>query len=77
MYFLSHFFNFLLCLSISFLGTFGAGGVGLTLTAASTIILNDRPWTPGDAVSLFDLLIESCKDLILYDPWRSFKQRIE
>lgn len=28
--------------------TFGAGGVGLTLTAASTIILLDRPWTPGE-----------------------------
>lgn len=29
--------------------TFGAGGVGLTLTAARTILLLDRPWTPGDA----------------------------
>ena len=28
--------------------TFGAGGVGLTLTAAHTVILLDRPWTPGD-----------------------------
>ncbi|CAB9497308.1 annealing helicase and endonuclease ZRANB3 [Seminavis robusta] len=28
--------------------TFGAGGVGLTLTAARTVILVDRPWTPGD-----------------------------
>jgi hypothetical protein len=26
----------------------GAGGVGLTLTAACTVILVDRPWTPGD-----------------------------
>jgi SNF2 family DNA or RNA helicase len=31
-----------------FVCTFGAGGVGLTLTAASTIILIDRPWTPGE-----------------------------
>lgn len=31
-----------------FVCTFGAGGVGLTLTAASTIILLDRPWTPGE-----------------------------
>lgn len=31
-----------------FVCTFGAGGVGLTLTAASTIILVDRPWTPGE-----------------------------
>lgn len=32
-----------------FVSTFGAGGVGLTLTAAHTIILLDRPWTPGEA----------------------------
>lgn len=36
-------------LSPVFVCTFGAGGVGLTLTAASTVILLDRPWTPGDA----------------------------
>ena len=35
-------------LSPVFCCTFGAGGVGLTLTAASTVILLDRPWTPGD-----------------------------
>eukprot|EP00536_Pseudo-nitzschia_multiseries_P001399 jgi/Psemu1/180965/e_gw1.18.94.1 len=35
-------------LSAVFVCTFGAGGVGLTLTAASTIILLDRPWTPGE-----------------------------
>lgn len=35
-------------LSPVFVCTFGAGGVGLTLTAARTIILVDRPWTPGD-----------------------------
>ena len=28
--------------------TLGAGGVGITLTAACTVILVDRPWTPGD-----------------------------
>lgn len=32
-----------------FILTFGAGGVGITLTAAHTIILVDRPWTPGEA----------------------------
>ena len=32
-----------------FIGTIKAGGVGLTLTASSNVILNDRPWTPGDA----------------------------
>ncbi|MCC5644800.1 DEAD/DEAH box helicase [Nostoc sp. CHAB 5824] len=31
-----------------FVGTIKAGGVGLTLTAASNIILVDRAWTPGD-----------------------------
>lgn len=36
-------------LSPVFVSTFGAGGVGLTLTAARTIILLDRPWTPGEA----------------------------
>jgi SNF2 family DNA or RNA helicase len=35
-------------LSSVFVCTFGAGGVGVTLTAASTIILLDRPWTPGE-----------------------------
>ena len=31
-----------------FVGTIKAGGVGLTLTAASHVILVDRAWTPGD-----------------------------
>lgn len=41
--------NFQNGLSPVFVCTFGAGGVGLTLTAACTVILLDRPWTPGDA----------------------------
>jgi SNF2 family DNA or RNA helicase len=40
--------NFQNGLSPVFCCTFGAGGVGLTLTAASTVVLLDRPWTPGD-----------------------------
>lgn len=40
--------------SAVFVATFGAGGVGLTLTAAHTIVLVDRPWTPGDAFQAED-----------------------
>lgn len=39
-----------------FVGTVKAGGVGITLTAAQTVILVDRPWTPGDAVQAEDRL---------------------
>jgi len=31
-----------------FVGTIKAGGVGITLTNASYLIMNDYPWTPGD-----------------------------
>lgn len=41
--------NFQKGLSPVFVSTFGAGGVGLTLTAACTVVLVDRPWTPGEA----------------------------
>lgn len=39
-----------------FTGTIKAGGVGITLTAASELIVVDRPWTPGD--------LEQCEDRI-------------
>jgi hypothetical protein len=39
-----------------FVGTVKAGGVGVTLTAADTVILVDRPWTPGDAEQAEDRL---------------------
>lgn len=35
--------------SKAFVSTIRAGGVGITLTAASYALLVDRPWTPGDA----------------------------
>ena len=39
-----------------FVGTIKAGGVGITLTAADTVILVDRPWTSGDAIQAEDRL---------------------
>lgn len=34
--------------------TLGAGNVGITLTAGRTVLLVDRPWTPGDALQAED-----------------------
>jgi SNF2 family DNA or RNA helicase len=36
--------------------TFGAGGVGISLTSAQVVILVDRPWTPGDVAQAEDRL---------------------
>ncbi|KAL7539166.1 hypothetical protein ACHAXR_011839 [Thalassiosira sp. AJA248-18] len=41
-------------LSPVFVCTYGAGGVGITLTAACTVVLVDRPWTPGDVYQAED-----------------------
>lgn len=38
----------------SIVSTLGAGNVGITLTAARTVLLIDRPWTPGDALQAED-----------------------
>jgi Helicase conserved C-terminal domain len=46
--------NFQSGVSPVFVCTFGAGGVGITLTAARTLILVDRPWTPGDVYQAED-----------------------
>ena len=37
-----------------FISTFGSGGLGITLTAASNVILLDRPWTPSEAIQAED-----------------------
>jgi SNF2 family DNA or RNA helicase len=37
-----------------FVSTSRAGGVGITLTAAQTVIMVDRPWTSGDAMQCED-----------------------
>lgn len=39
-----------------FVGTIKAGGLGITLTSAQTVVLVDRPWTPGDAIQAEDRL---------------------
>lgn len=34
--------------------TYGVGSTGLTLTKSNTVILVDRPWTPGDVLQAED-----------------------
>lgn len=54
-----------------FVCTFGAGGVGLTLTAASTIILLDRPWTPGETRQAEDRVRRIGQTLPVKSIWMS------
>lgn len=52
-----------------FIGTISAGGVGLTLTAASHVILVDRPWTPGDAEQAEDRCHRIGQSLAVFAYW--------
>ncbi|MEG3440168.1 DEAD/DEAH box helicase [Pannus brasiliensis CCIBt3594] len=52
-----------------FIGTIKAGGVGLTLTAASNVILVDRPWTPGDAEQAEDRCYRIGQENTVYCFW--------
>ncbi len=53
---------------------FGAGGVGITLTAAQTVILVDRPWTPGMAVQAEDRLHRISQEQPVLSVWlQAFK----
>nr|XP_025608728.1 SWI/SNF-related matrix-associated actin-dependent regulator of chromatin subfamily A-like protein 1 isoform X5 [Arachis hypogaea] len=42
------------CSMVVFLLSIKAGGVGLTLTAASTVIFTEQSWTPGDLIQAKD-----------------------
>lgn len=52
-----------------FVSTIKAGGVGLTLTSASDVILVDRPWTPGDAEQAEDRSYRIGQDEIVTAYW--------
>lgn len=52
-----------------FIGTTKAGGVGVTLTAASNVILVDRPWTPGDAEQAEDRCYRLGQENAVFANW--------
>ncbi|QHO50660.1 SWI/SNF-related matrix-associated actin-dependent regulator of chromatin subfamily A-like protein [Arachis hypogaea] len=45
-----------------------AGGVGLTLTAASTVIFAEQSWTPSDLIRPMIVLIELARDVVQFKP---------
>ncbi len=53
----------------AFVGTIGAGGVGLTLTKANYVVLVDRPWTPGDAAQAEDRLHRIGQESTVHSYW--------
>lgn len=52
-----------------FIGTIKAGGVGLTLTASSHVLLMDRPWTPGDAEQAEDRCYRDSQQNAVFAIW--------
>lgn len=53
-------------------GTIRAGGVGLTLTAASNVILVDRPWTPGDTEQAEDRCHRLGQNSAVFATWLQY-----
>jgi len=49
-----------------------AGGVGLTLTKASNLIMVDRPWTPGDAVQCEDRIFRIGQTKPVFTFWLQY-----
>lgn len=52
-----------------FVSTIKAGGVGITLTAASDVILVDRPWVPGDAEQAEDRAYRIGQSIMVNCQW--------
>jgi hypothetical protein len=52
-----------------FVGTIKAGGVGITLTSASDLLLVDRPWTPGDAEQAEDRIYRLGQENAAFATW--------
>lgn len=59
-----------------FVGIYGAGGVGVTLTAANTVILVDRPWTPGEVEQAEDRAHRISQDQAVICEWLQVPEHI-